>query len=104
LTKKYEKEDEGGEGLFLLSSLHELGFVGSSVLTLKSVPEGISENFRFLSFGAYSSTEGKSKVGFDVSSSSNSLALIPHTRRPICLPWITKPDKPDHKEPARMHR
>jgi len=42
--------------LFMNSAL-----LGSSVFTLKSVPEGISENFRFLSFGAYSSTEGKSK-------------------------------------------
>jgi len=40
LTKKYEKEDEGGEGLFLLSSLHELGFVGLQRLYLEKCARG----------------------------------------------------------------
>jgi len=38
LTK--EKEDEGGEGLFLLSSLHEFGFVGLQRLYLEKCARG----------------------------------------------------------------
>jgi len=40
LTKKYEKEDEGGGSFFLLSSLHELGFVGLQRLYLEKCARG----------------------------------------------------------------